>query len=506
MILSQCKNSWLCSLLIWGLLLGIVVMTFLVQYEIGWAALANDPATIFSPNRVGGASGYNNERDADLYPAVAYDPATGRYLAVWMTARNAQSSSSGLDVYGKFLDQTGQPVGSEFRISDSNTAARNGPPTVTAGNSEFAVAWTGRGASCRIHVQRVTDTSSRADHVLIPGTGHRHSPDLAYNPARQRYVLAYAEGDDYLPPTYFGAQISDCGNNASSTSRIKAMDFYFDGDNPIAGTPRSVSDVSGGAFRPRLAYSSGLNQYLVVWEDRRNAGGQAYRFDVYAQRLGSDMTITEGDTSLATGGDYTNHDTSATWTPRPVVAGGDNHFLTAWFARETQNGAVVWSVIGCLVPDSRTLGTPFTVAQIPFAQTHTGQSPTGFLVAAYVSTAQEYMVGMTSHLESLWGYLSFALVQRVSSDGQLLKMDGSPQSEPGVGSSVDYENDDQIAIAMSVNPVSGAGKADYMVVYGKHSTNRPAQDFDIWGVRVQIPASGAPYLRSVYLPLILKGR
>ena len=113
------------------------------------------------------------------------------------------------------------------------------------------------------------------------------------------------------------------------------------------------------------------------------------------------------------------------------------------------------------------------------------------------------MVGLTSHLESLWGYLSFALVQRVSSSGQLLKMDGALQSEAGVGSSVDYENDDQIAIGMTVNPVSGVSTADYMVVYGKHPTDRPAQDFDIWGVRVRIPA---PYIENVYLPIVFKGR
>ena len=503
MCLPPYKNSRVYFSLVWGLVLSAMVVVLLVQYETGWALPGSGQGVIFSPNRVGGASGRSDERDADLYPAVAYDPATGRYLAVWMTARNADSSSDGFDVYSVFLDRTGQPVGSEFRISDSNTAARNGLPAVITGNGEFAVAWTARGTSCRIYVQRVTDTLSRPDRTLASGTGHHHSPSLVYNPVRKRYALVYVEGDDYLPPTFLGAETADCGNNASSVSSIKAMDFYFDGDNPVAGTPVAVSDTSSGAFRPRLAYSAGLNQYLAVWEDRRNAGEQAYRFDVYAQRLGSDMTITESNIAVATGADYTNDDTSATWTPRPAATGGDSHFLTAWFTREVQDSAVIWSVEGSLVPTSGTLAMSFTVAQMPFAQSHTGQSPTGFLAAAYASTAQEYMVGMTSHLESVWGYLSFALVQRVSNDGQLLKMDGSPQSDPGVGSSVDYENDDQIAMGMAMNPVSGVETADYMAVYAKHSTNQPAQDLDIWGVRVQIPA---PYLKSVYLPLVSRGR
>jgi hypothetical protein len=68
---------------------------------------------------------------------------------------------------------------------------------------------------------------------------------------------------------------------------------------------------------------------------------------------------------------------------------------------------------------------------------------------------------------------------------------------------VDYENDDQIAIGLAVNPASGAGSADYMAVYAKHRTDQTAQDFDIWSVRVQIPA---PYGNSVYLPFVSIGR
>jgi len=490
-------------LLMWGLMLGVMIGAFGVADETGRASPASGEATIFSPNRVGGASGHEDARDADLYPAVAYDPSTGRYLAVWLTARNAGSSSDDFDVYGVFLDRTGQPAGSEFRISDDNTAARNGLPTVSAGNGEFAVVWAAREGTCRIYVQRIIDASYRADRLLVSGIGHHHSPSLVYNPVRHRYALAYVAGDDYLPPTFFGADTADCGNDASSSSGVWATEFYFSGDSPVTGTVLELSDVSGGAFRPHLAYSRALSQYLVAWEDRRSAGGETYRFDVYAQRLSGDMTVAGSDVALAAGGDYTNYDTSATWTPRPAVAGGGEHFLATWFSREVADSAVIWSVEGSLISSAGTPGTVFTVARTSFAQSHAGQSPAGFLSAAYASTAQEYLVGMTSHLESVWGYLSSARIQRISSDGQLLKIDGSSQSAPSVGYSVDYENDDQIAMGLAVNPVSGADTADYMAVYARHRTDQTAQDFDVWSVRVQIPA---PYVKSVYLLLVSKRR
>jgi hypothetical protein len=501
--MRQRKQVPIRPLLTWILVLGVTIGASWATDKRGWALSASGEAEIFAPSRVGGASGYGDARDADLYPTVTYDASTGQYLAVWLTARNASSSSDGLDVYGVFLDGAGQPVGSEFGISDDNTAAFNGPPTVAAGSGEFAVAWTARDGTCRIYVQRITDASYRADHLLVSGTAHHHSPSLVYNPARHRYGLAYVAGDDYLPPTIFGADTGDCGNNASSTSSIGVTEFHFSGDDPVTDTALDVSEVHSGAFRPHLAYSSALNQYLVAWEDRRSAGGETYRFDVYAQRLSGDMTLTGSDIALSTGGDYANYAASGTWTPRPAVAGGGDRFLTAWFRREVAGSAVIWSAEGSLVSSEGTPGTVFPIAQMSFAQPHAGQSPIGFLSAAYASRAQEYLVGMTSHLESVWGYISFARIQRVRSDGQLLRMDGSPQSTPGVGYSVDYENDDQIAIGLAVNPMSGTGSADYMAVYAKHRTDQMAQDFDIWSVRIEIPA---PLGNSVYLPFVSKGR
>ncbi len=490
-------------LLVLSLVFGVMGIVFGIVGKTGWASPTTGEATIFSPNRVGGASGRKDERDADIYPSVAYDPSTGRYLAVWLTARNAGSSSDGFDVYGVFLDRTGQSEGSEFRISDNNTAARNGLPTVAAGKGEFAVAWAAKQGTCRVYVQQITDTSYRADHLLASSTGHHHSPSLAYNPKRRRYTLAYVSGDDYMPPTFFGADTDDCGNNPSSTSSIQATEFYFSDVGLVTGTVLDLSDVSSSAFRPHLAYSNALEQYLVVWEDRRNANEQAYHFDVYAQRFSDNMFVMGNNIALDTGGDYTNYDTSATWTPHPVVAGGGEHFMTTWFDREEEDSAVVWSVKGSLISSDGITETAFTVAQMSFAQSHDGQAPTGFLSAVYASTAQEYLVGITSHLESVWGYLSLVRTQRISHDGQLLDKGGDSQSAPGVGYSVDYENDDQIAVGLAVNPVSGAGTADYIAIYAKHRTDQTAQDFDIWSVRIQVPA---PHVKSVYLPLVSKAR
>jgi hypothetical protein len=87
----------------------------------------------------------------------------------------------------------------------------------------------------------------------------------------------------------------------------------------------------------------------------------------------------------------------------------------------------------------------------------------------------------------------------VNNVGELLNLDGSVKSQPGVGNSVDYANDDQISATVAANPVGETGGTEYLVVYAKHAPHQPAQDFDIWGARVQtVP----PY--QIFLPITTK--
>ncbi|MBX7233931.1 MAG: hypothetical protein K1X65_06055 [Caldilineales bacterium] len=462
------------------------------------AYVAGAPATVVPPGRLGGASGNSDQRDADVYPAIAYDATGSRFLVVWLSPRNAGSQSDGFDVYGRFLNPAGQPAGSEFRISDTNSVARSSLPSVAAANGTFAVVWTVRGGSCQVRMQRVVDASARSDQILVSGAGHRHSPSIVYNATRQRFVVAYVEGDDYLPPTIGGAQTADCGNNASSASRIKALEFALNGDSPTVTATRDVSDAAAGGFRPRLAFSSNLAQYLVAWEDRRNAGGQAGGFAVYAQRLAADTSPIGSDLALANNGDYSNYDASATWTPRPAVAAAEDRFLVVWFAQARENDARIWSVLARPVSANDPAGAVFPVVRMTYAESHNGEAPSGFLATDYLASPQEFMVTLSSHLESIWGYLSLVRVQRITKDGQLLKLDGAVRSEPGVGNSVDSDNDDQIGVAMATNPSGNTGTADYLVAYSKHAPSQTGQDFDIWGGRIALGQSPSTCLSAQF--------
>lgn len=461
-------------------------------------ATSSGAFSIFSNDRIGGRAGNNDARDADFYPAVAFDPATKRYLAVWLTPRNARSQSDGFDVYGIFLDVIGNPLGSEFRISDSNNVARNALPTVAAGNGEFVVLWTARGSVCQINGQRVMNNAARSDLTIVAGSVAAHSPSLVYDPVGSRFVVAYVEGEDYLPPTFFGATTSDCGNNAASASRIMVSTFTFDDEQIVQGDVEPISNASAGAFRPRIAYSPVLDRYLVVWEDRRDAGQATFRFDIYAQLLDRAATKVGDNVQLAVGGDYANDDATATWTPRPVVAGGDRAFLVNWFSRVVESDGVTWSVQSRFVtPDSSTasVSAPFSVFEIPFVLSHVGNSPTGFLAAVYQPAAQEFVVGLTSHLEGLTGYLSLARLQRVSADGKLIDRSGRVQLEPTIGYFIDSLRQEQFSISMAANSLPDS--RSIIVLYGKNPGNTSSQDYDIWSTKVSLAE-----LRRAYIPFV----
>lgn len=486
-------TNWRTQLPWWISLTSLLVLLLSSLLTVSMQAVTGStPIIMTSVQAVTGFSGQGDARDIDIYPVVAYAQNLNRYLVIWLSARNAAASTDGLDLYGLFLDTDGNVTGNPFRISDQNTVARNGPPTLASNGTEFIAAWTSRGQRCRIYVQRIIDNQNKPDQILVSAVGHQHSPALIYQPTSQDYVLAYVDGDDYLPPKLFGAATDDCGNQVASTSNIKTAVFTTTSNTPQPQQILSVTAEQKGAFRPAIAYSSSLQEYLIAWEDRRQAGGNNFRFDLYTQTLSNTTTISNSNaltltginSALATGSDYTNLDNSATWTPRPVISAGLNQFLISWFQRTTTSNGAQWAVMGQLNPNQ---GTPsFPIFAITYANGHPGDAPTGYLAATYTGATGDYLVGVTTHLETFTGYFSAAQIQRVTATGQLLSLAGMPQDTPSIGEAIDLSSDSQLSLAMTDTSNQPTGESRTLFLYGKHAPGQPAQDFNIWGAQLRV--------------------
>ncbi len=476
----------------------LFIGSVLVASAIAANPLANVPAVLKSPVRIGGAGGRGDARDIDIYPVAAYDPATERYLVVWMSARHADSRTSGLDVYGRLLDRYGRPLEQEFRISDDSTVARGALPTVAAGNGTFVVAWSVRGRNCTVALQPVRDTAASRDKVLLSGATHYHSPHMQYDATRQQFVLVAVEGPDYLPPALGGADTADCGNDPASTSRIIVRSFTIDTAGQVEVVNEQAVSPAVGAFRPHLALHPANSHYVVVWEDRRDSNA-AYALAVYGQRLTPDLVAAGDHLVLATTQSYQNKDADTTWTARPRVAASATGFLSVWFERKGEVAEPLWSTVGRIIAADGTLAAPFEIDLVSFADPRFEQAPTGFLDAVYVPDQDEYVVGNATFAERPWGFFSEVRLQRVAAGGQLLSFhNGATTATPDSGF-LDLTRQDRIGIGLA-----SAGNGEILAVYSKPpATATHGQVFDIWHVRGGIGA--APQEPSgVYLPLIVR--
>lgn len=452
-----------------------------------------------APQAVMQHGGQDDQRDADLYPAIAYDAQSRRYLAVWMSPRNAGSDTDAFDLYGRFLDANGQPQGSEFRISDGNSVARSGQPTVAAGDAGFVVAWTARGSPCRIYVQAVTDSAAKQDKpVNIQVSAHQHSPRLLYDTVRRRFVLVYVVGSDYLPPKLGAGSVADCGDAVDSSSQVWAADLRFDQGAPKLADPLAVSEALGGAFRPSIGYSAGDDSYVVAWEDRRGLAGVPNLFHVYAQRLDGDLTLTGNNIALMEFGDYTNGTAAATWTPRPAVAGGNGGFLVAWYTHEHSNQVDVWRLASSLLLPGGATKNAQLWGEMTLLDPAADEGPAGFVGAIYQPAYDEFLVATSAYLDTVTGYYSTVRLQRVDAEGKLLALDGTALASAGIGVAVDSSAGDQIGVALAANSSPQASHA-YLLAYARHAEQASGPDFDIWSVRGAFGDG-----RNLYLPVLRK--
>lgn len=427
---------------------------------------------------IGGADG-DDETAVDANASIAYDPVDERYLTVWLSARRADSSSDGFDVFGRFLNKEGFPTGAEFRISDDNSAAISGSPAVEAGSGGFLVAWTRQGSNCAVVGQVVTNARSRADFLVASGSVPMHSPSVAYSTGEERFLVAYVAGSDYLPPSLFGTDTAKCGNSATSTSRIESVAYRVVGSHGnLSATRRVVVSGKGrGAFRPDVEYNVWSNQFLVAWEDRSRANANPARFDVFGQRIvGTGSARAGGRLMITKGGKY---DTEAPWTPSPAVGAGRNGYLVAYFTRNTSGDGVEWRTLGRLVTRRGAPAGLVRLTRMTFANDHPGDEPSGQLAVAYDSRKRRYLVAQAAHMESLFGYFPTVTALQVTIGGDVRNLNGTVRRGIGVGEALDWGIDLQTNPAIAAYP-NKAGLPNFVVAYVRHHPGGQEKDLNIW--------------------------
>jgi hypothetical protein len=259
--------------------------------------------------------------------SVAFDTRNERFLVVWAAQTGTGSAHDRARIYGRFISDTGHPLGNQFQIS------RKGPPLglsesnsdpIVAYNSEsggFLVVWhgaRGSGAGCqesgspatRIFGQRLRSTGRKVGPrdftISSPQQRCPRDPSLVYNSDANEYLVVWS--NETTNPQVYGQRLDGEGEAVGTRS------FH------ISNNTQSASETS-------LAYDPLARQYLVVWEGGSIVG---QRLTVTGAKTGAQAFVIGGG-----GNEASTVNASVTFNPR------FREFLVVWKSGEGDTGSTI---------------------------------------------------------------------------------------------------------------------------------------------------------------------
>jgi hypothetical protein len=206
----------------------------------------------------------NGKRQA----SVAYDSTRDRYLVTWVY--DYFGDGSDFDVYGRFIPWDGPNASvHDFQICTWTSNQWRPALAFARTQDEFLVVWMSEttGVPGYISGRRIwadgTGFPGAAFTISSSPTVQRDYPDVAYNLARNQYLVTWdLDGVDI-----WGVRLSATGLPQGG------------GEFVIAGWPSSEAHASVAACHK-------ADQYLVAWQSDQDTGGVDWA--IYARYLGGD--------------------------------------------------------------------------------------------------------------------------------------------------------------------------------------------------------------------------
>lgn len=289
-------------------------------------------------------------------PSVAYDPVNDRYLVVWIY--DLHGDGSDWNVYGRFIPWDGPSASlTEFTICTWTTSQWNPQVAYARAQEEFLVVWTNTYAAAvppaYVSGRRVyangTGFPAGGFTIASHATENRVNPDVAYNLARNEYLVTYGNAVDIFgvrlrgdgvplgagefgiagwPDTEQHPAVAACDAAdqylVAWQSKVPADVYarFIKGD----GTPDSVHLIYGtpvAEVEPDVACNMSGRQYLVVWQQQySNVMGP---YGVWGRLVSADKTMSPEFGIIA--GGWVGAPADRT---KPAVAGSYTSYLVAW--------------------------------------------------------------------------------------------------------------------------------------------------------------------------------
>jgi hypothetical protein len=241
----------------------------------------------------------NDTGTADQWDASVAMDASGNSVAVWYDLRHDNGSWNTVDQYGQLYDADGKPVGPNFIINDTLSAAHRygyDPRAAFLPGGGFVVTWYGYDFSWKADIYAQIFDSAGAivggNFMVSDGSNDEYCPDVA------------ATDSGFMIAWY------DCRNGNWD---IYAQLYQANGDT--IGGNFLVDDGGNSQYSPRIA--SNINGFVVTWQDERNGNA-----DIYAQLYKANGDTIGGNFLVDDGGN-SQYD--------PSVATADSGFVIAWY-------------------------------------------------------------------------------------------------------------------------------------------------------------------------------
>jgi len=315
-------------------------------------------------------------------------------------------------------------------------------PTVAyldTGAGHHLVAWTdGRGLAGDIvgAIVNVRSTKVDANFPIAVNDAAQRNPSAAADSSNQEFLVVWEDER--------GSAIAASGWPATSIYGQRVMH-----DGKLAGANFVVSSTDQDNLYPAVAYCSGRNQYLVVWDDRRNVG---MTNDIYGQ-------LVSHNGSLIGNAFPVSMDPGNESNPSIAYNSAEDEFLIVWESLP-QAASTSWDVYGQRVRcDGQLRGGQFPVSKAANVQVRPA--------VAYNAVSDNYLAAWTDGRNQ-----TTALDHDIY--GQMIR--GSVSSAAGdlLGKDVPIsieKNDQNGRVAVAASDADG-----YLITFGDERTKKFTRD------------------------------
>ena len=260
---------------------------------------------------------------------MGYDNINHRYLVVWQDNRNGDSNP---DIYGQFVDEDGNRIGTEFVISNASGGQLSPSVAYDDVNQRFLVVWEdGRniidGSDIYGQLVNAGGDLNGEEFVISNASGGQLSPSVAYDDVNQRFLVVWEDGRNITDGSDIYGQLVNAGGDLNGEEFV-------------------ISNATLNQSSPILTYDSINKIFLATWTDHRNPANAP---EGYGQFVNSDGTLQETNFLIANTPSYPNHGVSSV-----TFNAQCGNFLVALATEQPSQKDIAYAIVGnpCPQPSS----------------------------------------------------------------------------------------------------------------------------------------------------------